>query len=143
MASGYIGFKGRKKNIFTGEVIVLIDSESGSSSELFARIIQLENRGKVFGDRSAGKVMVSRFFPRQEGVDRVAFFGSSITIADPVMSDGKSLENVGVEPDRLILATPKDIAADKDPVLSAAAAELGYNIPPEVTGKMFPLEWPK
>jgi carboxyl-terminal processing protease len=135
--------KTRKKDIFTGEVIVLIDSESGSSSELFARVMQLEKRAKVIGDVSSGKVMVSRFFSRQVGMDRVAFFGTSITIANVIMSDGKSLEKVGVIPDQLILPSPGDIAAGKDPVLTAAAEMLGHKIPPADAGKMFPVEWPK
>lgn len=135
--------KTRKKDIFTGEVIVLIDSESGSSSELFARVMQLEKREKVIGDVSSGKVMVSRFFSRQVGMDRVAFFGTSITIANVIMSDGKSLEKVGVIPDRLILPSAADIAAGKDRVLTAAAEMLGHKIPPEDAGKMFPVEWPK
>jgi carboxyl-terminal processing protease len=45
--------------IFPGKVFVLIDSNSSSAAEVFARIMQLEKRGVVIGDRSAGKVMTS------------------------------------------------------------------------------------
>src|SRR5262249_50984188 len=42
---------------FKGKLIVLIDNQSGSSAEIFSRVIQLEHAGTVIGDRSAGAVM--------------------------------------------------------------------------------------
>lgn len=128
---------------FKGPLLVLVDSESGSASELFARVIQLEKRGTVIGDRTAGAVMIARHYEHQSGVGSVLYFGTSVTIADMVMSDGKSLEKTGVSPDELMLPEGADLAAKRDPVLAHAAALGGVKIPPEKAGSLFPKEWRK
>lgn len=133
--------KGKGSNAYKGKLVVLIDSKSGSAAELFARVIQLEKRGTVIGDRSAGAVMRSQHFSHQVGTDRVIFYGASVTDADLIMTDGKSLENVGVTPDELLLPTPVDMAAKRDPILTRAAALLGVELSPEKAGTMFPIEW--
>ena len=131
------------KDAFAGKVIVLIDSDSGSAAELFARTMQLEKRGIVIGDVSAGAVMRSREYPHELGVDTVIFYGVSITDADIIMSDGKSLEHVGVVPDEIRLPTAADLAAKRDAVLSYAASLAGVTVSPEKAGTFFPLEWRK
>jgi carboxyl-terminal processing protease len=126
---------------FKGKVIVLIDSNSGSASEVFARVVQLEKRGVVIGDRSAGAVMQSRFYPHEHGIDVVAFYGVSVTDADIIMSDGKSLERIGVTPDEIVLPSAADLAAQRDPVLARAATLAGITLTPEKAGQLFPIEW--
>lgn len=37
---------------FNGKLIVLVNSDSGSAAQLIARVIQIEHRGAVIGDRS-------------------------------------------------------------------------------------------
>lgn len=135
--------KTRGKEVFTGRIVVLIDSESGSAAEVFARVMQLEKRGTVIGDRSSGKVMQSRIHPRQVGIDTVAFFGTNITNADLIMTDGKSLENVGVTPDEVVIPTAADLAAGRDPVLARAAEIIGLKMDAAKAGELFPFEWRK
>lgn len=126
---------------FSGKLIVLIDSQSASAAELFARIIQIENRGVVLGDRSSGMVMESRSSYFRAGTFDPIVAGVSVTEADLLMRDGKSLEHLGVTPDKLVLPTPQDLAAARDPELAAAAAELGVQLTPEQAGKLFPTLW--
>jgi len=121
---------------FTGKLIVLVDSRSASAAEVFARIVQLEKRGTVIGDRTAGAVMTSRVIPHKVGVAGV-FYATTITIGDVRMSDGASLEKVGVEPDERLLPSPSDLAAGRDPVLAAAITMAGGSITPEQAGKLF------
>jgi len=135
--------KTRGDGTFPGKLIVLIDSKSGSAAELFARTVQLEKRGVVIGDVSAGAVMRSKQYDHNLGTDTVIFFGASITDADVVMTDGKSLERVGVIPDEVKVPTASDLAAKRDPVLAYAAILAGVNISPEKAGALFPIEWKK
>jgi C-terminal processing protease CtpA/Prc len=127
---------------FTGKLVVLVDARSASAAELFARIIQLEKRGVVLGDRTAGAVMEARHYSERSGTDTVVFYGASITEWDLIMTDGKSLEHVGVTPDELLLPSANALANARDPVLAHAAQTLGVTITPEDAGKAFPYEWP-
>jgi C-terminal processing protease CtpA/Prc len=126
---------------FNGQLVILVDSESASAAEVFARVMQLEKRGTVLGDHTAGKVMRSRSHQHQVGIDVVAFYSASITDADVIMSDGKSLERVGVTPDETSLPTAEDLRARQDRVLSRAAAIVGVKLDPLEAGKLFPFRW--
>ena len=135
--------KTRGGDIFGGKLVVLIDSESGSAAELFARVIQLEKRGTVIGDRSAGAVMRAKQYGHQTGVEVIVPYLVSVTDADIVMTDGKSLEHVGVTPDEIKLPTPADMAAKRDPVLAYALSLVGTKVTSEQAGALFPIEWRK
>jgi C-terminal processing protease CtpA/Prc len=126
---------------FGGKIIVLVDSGSASASELFARVIQLEKRGVVLGDKSAGAVMEARGYGYSQGVDTIISYGFSVTEADLIMKDGASLEHIGVTPDEIILPTGQDLAAGRDMVMARAVELAGASIEPVQAGKLFPYEW--
>lgn len=133
-----LSVKGDRKGAFSGDLIVLVDSETASGGEIFARVVQLQERGTILGDHSSGRTMESRVFVHRAGFNPVFVYGASVTVGDTVMSDGKSLEHVGVEPDRVFLPTVADIAAGRDPVLAYAAGLAGVKLSPEDAAKLFP-----
>jgi C-terminal processing protease CtpA/Prc len=135
--------KTRGESAFKGQLVVLVDSDSSSAAELLARVIQLEKRGTVIGDRTSGLVMRSRLYDHQLGEGLVITYGASVTDADITMSDGQSLEHAGVTPDELVLPTAKDLAAHLDPTMVRAAALVGLEISPEKAGSLFPVQWRK
>jgi C-terminal processing protease CtpA/Prc len=135
--------KSRGANAFSGKLIVLVDSRSASAAELFARMMQLEHRGTVLGDRSSGSVMESRHYQFHQGADIQILYGASITEADLIMGDGKSLEHAGVVPDEVILPSAADLIAGRDPVLARAATLAGVELDSVKAGQLFPIEWRK
>lgn len=135
--------KSRGKEAYAGNLMVLVDSNSGSAAELLARVVQIEKRGMVIGDQTSGAVMRARQYEHELGTDVVIFYDVSITDADIIMSDGKSLEHIGVIPNEILLPTAADLATSCDPVMARAAALLGITIDPAKAGSLFPLEWRK
>ena len=135
--------KTRGNAVFKGKLIVLIDANSGSAAEIFARFVQIEQRGVVLGDQSAGAVMQSRGVPMEmsTGETTSILYGMNMTNADVITTDGKSLEHIGVTPNVVTLLTGADLAAQSDPVLAAALKLLGEDVSPETAGKFFPYKW--
>ena len=132
--------KGQGHRAFSGKIVVLVDSESASAAEIFARVMQLEKRAIVIGDHTSGSVMeATSYYYASSGVD----YGAEVTIANLIMTDGKSLEHLGVSPDEVQLPKLADLESGSDPVMAHAAQELGVTLSPEEAGKLFPYEWPK
>jgi carboxyl-terminal processing protease len=133
--------KSRGSKVFKGELAVLIDSKSGSAAEVFARVIQIEKRGKIIGDVSAGAVMTSLSMPStiQRGSGELmtlTVFDMSVTVADLIMSDGNRLENVGVIPDVPIGPSGFALSKRNDPILAYAVTEFGGKLTEEEAGKL-------
>jgi C-terminal processing protease CtpA/Prc len=122
---------------YRGKVVVLIDSRSGSSSEIFARAMQFYGRGVVIGDVSCGSVMEAMYRQHAVGADDVVVYGAVITVAAITLPDGRPLEGRGIVPDEIILPAPRDIALGLDPVMSRATERAGVPLDGWRAGKLF------
>ena len=133
--------KGVGKDAVAGRVFVLVDAESASASELFARAVQLVERGTVIGDRTAGAVMTARYNPLlvSHG-ENVIVYGALVTTADVIMYDGGRLEKKGVTPDFIVLPTAEDLAAGRDPALAQALKFAGQSLDATAAGALLPKE---
>jgi len=158
--------KSEGKGAFSGRLIVLIDSRSASAAEVLARVVQIEHRGTVVGDQSAGSVVESTYHTYREGpvpdvtlsandsgtlaseppggqltnIGTTFTYGAYITSAELIKSDGRTLEQMGVTPDVEALPTAADLAEGRDPMLAKAAELAGITLDPAAAGKMFPFE---
>ena len=85
--------------------------------------------------------MMSRGSSLSLGTESVVLYGMNLTIADVIMTDGQSLEHIGVTPNVVLIPTGDDLSKSYDPVLAAAFKLLGENVTPEQAGKFFPFNW--
>lgn len=99
---------------------ILVDSETGSSSEIFARHFQKTGKAVVLGDKTSGRVTVSRFFQNSLGGYTEIPYGTQIGIARAVFPDGEELEGKGVTPDVYCIPTGDQMRNDQDACLGRA-----------------------
>ena len=103
-------------------LVVLIDGDSASASEIFAGAIKDNNRGKIIGDTSFGKGSV-------QGIFHLGYAGAGIrlTTAKFFSPNGEPISHRGVEPHQKVqvvakqtsdgLSNPDD--SNGDPILEA------------------------
>jgi len=106
-------------------LVVLIDGDSASASEIFAGAIHDHHRGVVVGHRSYGKGSVQGIFPLTRFKS-----GIRLTTAKFYSPSGQAISDHGVQPDVQAHTTAKAIAESgrridpaSDPVLQTAIAE--------------------
>ncbi len=105
-------------NPYTGPVAVLIDSMSGSTSEVFSSGIQEMGRAIIIGERSAGAALPSFFQKLPTG----ALF--QFAIADFKTPKGVLIEGRGVFPDVEVRYDRASLLAGHDAQLEAAVEHL-------------------
>lgn len=128
--------KGSGSHAFTGHVTVLVDSRSASAAEALSRVLQLTGRGRVLGDQTAGALREAVVYYHSIGTQAVTSYGTSVTIADFFLPDGKSIDGIGVTPDELLLPSGSQMAAGEDPVLARALSQAGISLSPAQAGRL-------
>jgi carboxyl-terminal processing protease len=99
---------------FAGDVAVLVDGLSASTSEMFAAAMQALGRARLFGERTAGQALpaMATRLPSGDVLMHV--------VADFVAPDGRAIEGHGVTPDEVVPLTEADLVAGRDAPLEAA-----------------------
>jgi carboxyl-terminal processing protease len=100
---------------YAGPLAILVDSTTGSTSEVFAGGLQAIGRARVFGERSMGAVLPSLMDELPNGDILQHAVADFIVTATDVRLEGR-----GVVPDEHVAVTRTDLLAGRDPVLDAA-----------------------
>ena len=97
-------------------IVVLINNGSASASEIFAGALKDHKRAIILGENSYGKGSVQSIIPLKNGG------GIRLTISKYYLPSGKSISEVGVEPDILVEEEGDNfqINTDKDNQLNYA-----------------------
>ncbi len=96
-------------------LVVLIDGDSASASEIFAGAIRDHHRGTIVGVKSYGKGSVQGIFPLN-----IAGTGIRLTTAKFYSPDHIAFVHVGVNPDIVVHQTAKPVTGDTAVGFSAA-----------------------
>ena len=97
------------------EFVVLVNGGSASGSEIVAGVIQDYERGILVGTTSFGKGSVQSWVPLVDDQGAVR-----VTIARWLTPNGRTIHELGIEPDYIIELTEEDFEADRDPQLDKA-----------------------
>lgn len=117
--SSKITVRTNKNASFKGEIAVLVDSGSGSASEMAAEALREVMNSPVAGTKSAGAVLVSVIRELKEG------FALQIPIFDYITVKGVRLEGTGVTPDTEVKNMPPFLKpGQSDPAWDAAESLL-------------------
>ena len=113
-------------------ITLLIDSDSASSSEIFAGAIKDHNRGKIIGVQSYGKGSIQGIFPMD-----AAGVGMRLTTAHFYSPTGQPYSRVGVSPDLWVQQTARPDASgqmiNNDATLATALSEIRKTLSPVVS----------
>ena len=104
-------YKAHSAGTWRVPLIVLVDGDSASASEIFAAAIKDNRRGRIVGERSFGKGSVQGIFPLN-----LAKAGVRLTTAKFYSPHGHPISDRGVQPDFVVRATAKpDNATGESP----------------------------
>jgi carboxyl-terminal processing protease len=104
-------------------LVVLVDGDSASASEIFAAAIQDNHRGTVVGRRSYGKGSVQGIFPISASA-AIDNGGIRLTTAKFYGPSGRAISGAGVTPDVVVQKTGKPVAATGEVPQAAEDADL-------------------
>jgi len=107
---------------YAGEVVILVDELSASSSEEFAGSLQALGRATVIGNQTPGMCLTANIVPLPNGALLVYPFSQAITPA------GRVLENNGVLPDILVSLDRQALLQGLDGQLEAALEYLAEQL---------------
>ena len=104
------------KPVFSGELIVLVNGNSASASEVLTGCLKDHGRALIMGEKTFGKGIVQGFFTLSDG--------SAIKLTTEYYStpSGQCIHKIGIEPD--IEGADDPATEDKDELLEQAIEQL-------------------
>jgi len=114
-------YPARRSSTWELPLVVLVDENSASASEIFAAAVHDHHRATLVGRQSYGKGSVQGIFPLAR-----CGAGLRLTTAKFYSPSGQPISNIGVKPDVLVHQTEKPVStsatgplAAEDPILRA------------------------
>lgn len=119
-------FSAEPERLITSKpVVVLINGESASASEILSGALKDHKRALLVGETTFGKGLVQRILKLPDGS------GINLTIARYLTPNGTDIGHKGIKPDYKVVMTPREFFSGKDNQLNKAkqilSAEINLN----------------
>lgn len=119
-------FKAQPEGFITSKpVVVLINNESASASEILSGALKDHKRALLIGETTFGKGLVQRILKLPDGS------GINLTVAKYLTPNGNDIGHKGIKPDYKVAMTVKQFISGNDIQLNKAkqvlAAEINFN----------------
>ncbi len=82
--------------LYEGSMVTLVNGGTASASEILAGALQDNGRSQLIGSRTFGKGLIQSLTTLSDGS------GLAVTVASYLTPNGRSIQNLGIEPDRLL-----------------------------------------
>ena len=105
-------------NAYKGPVVILVNAQSASASELFAGAMQATRRARGVGQPTCGCLLGFLGYARVPGGGEIAY--SEVGF---VLSNGKRIEGEGVMPDHEVPVSLADLRVSRDRALEDGAGD--------------------
>ncbi len=95
--------------LYNGPMVTLVNGGTASASEILAGALQDNNRSELIGNKTFGKGLIQSLTNLSDGS------GLAITVASYLTPSGRDIQNLGIDPDRLLeMPEPLNPGSDED-----------------------------
>jgi carboxyl-terminal processing protease len=108
-------YKAKNPALYTGELLLLVNGGSASSSEILSGALQDNHRAKLIGQKTFGKALVQKVIDIEEGK-----LGFTLTIRTYVTPNGTMIQKIGIKPDKGLETPVFELSKDEQKELTRA-----------------------
>ena len=91
--------KSKKDNLLNGDIVLLVNGNSASSTEILAGALKDNNRAKLIGTKTYGKGVMQQILEMADGN------ALKITTDEFITPNGDKIDGVGIEPNEVVKLT--------------------------------------
>ena len=111
------------ETLYDGPMVTIINGGTASASEILAGALQDNGRSQLIGNRTFGKGLIQSLSTLSDGS------GLAVTVASYLTPAGKDIQNLGIEPDRLLdMPEPLNPGSNEDRWLQDAELQIGATL---------------
>ena len=104
-----------KETLYDGPMVTLVNEGTASASEILAGALQDNKRSELIGNKTFGKGLIQSLTNLSDGS------GLAVTVASYLTPNGRDIQNLGINPDRLLeMPEPLNPGSDEDRWLADA-----------------------
>ena len=101
--------KSELNTLYDGPMVTLVNEGTASASEILAGALQDNKRSELIGNKTFGKGLIQSLTSLSDGS------GLAVTVASYLTPSGRDIQNLGIEPDRLLeMPEPLNPGSDED-----------------------------